>query len=283
VSFIRRYWLEIVMFLPLVLYMLYFTIVPVLQTVTISFIDQTTKEFSFINYGTLFSDINFNEALFNTIFITLIGIGLQTVVALIIALILKRKFFGQGFFRTVLLVPMGIPTLVAGITLLFIFGQTGYFNELLIQLGLIDSQPFWLGGGFQTLFVIIFADMWKVLPLTILLLLAGLESIEKDVYEAANIDGANPWQTFFSVTLPLLKPYLTMAVILRAIDSFRIFELPLVMAGKNAPVLSTFAYEAFQRNQFGLSGAAATVLLAIIIIFVLLYMFLVERKERTAG
>jgi ABC-type sugar transport system permease subunit len=239
-----------------------------------------TGSFTIRNYLTLFTDINFGSALFNTLFITFVGIIVQLVIALIIALLLKQKFKGQGFFRTVMLIPMGVPTLVSGVTLLFIFGQTGYFNEFLYRLGIIETQPYWLGGGFETLFVIIFADMWKVLPLTILLLLAGLESINDDVYEAAAIDGSNSWKTFWNITLPLLKPSITMAVILRAIDAFRIFELPLVMAGKNAPVLSTFAYEAFRRNQLGLSGAAATVLLVLIIIFIFIYFFLVERKEK---
>lgn len=282
-SFLRKYRLEVFMFLPLILYIFYFTLIPVLQTIQISFVNQTTGRFSLANYQALFANINFERALFNTVFITVIGIIVQLIIALVIALILKRQFAGRGFFRTVMLIPMGVPTLVSGVTLMFIFGQTGYFNELLYRLGLIETQPFWLGGGFETLFVIIFADMWKVLPLTILLLLAGLESISEDVYEAAVVDGANAWQTFWGVTLPLLKPSITMAVILRAVDAFRIFELPLVMAGKNAPVLSTFAYEAFQRSQFGLSGAAATVLLTIIIVFIILYLLLVERKEKGAA
>lgn len=277
---LRKYRLEILMFLPLVIYIFYFTFVPVFQTILISFVDQDTQQFTLANYQRLFSDLNFNRALFNTIFITVVGIILQTGIALMIALILKQRFRGRGFFRTIMLIPMGVPTLVSGITLLFIFGQTGYFNEILYRLGLIDTQPFWLGGGMQTLFVLIFADMWKVLPLSILLILAGLESIPEDVYEAAYVDGASRWQTFRDITFPLIMPSITMAVILRAIDSFRIFELPLVMAGKNAPVLATFAYEAFRRNQFGLSGAAATFLLGIIIIFIILYLFLVERKEK---
>ncbi|NBI28759.1 sugar ABC transporter permease [Chengkuizengella sp. YPA3-1-1] len=267
------------MVLPLFAYLFYFTFIPVFQTIQISFLDDKSNQISLINYQSLFSHIDFNSALFNTIFITLVGITVQIVIALVIALILKKKFFGRGFFRTIMLIPMGVPTLVSGVTLLFVFGQTGYFNELLYRLGLVSTQPYWLGGGFESLAVIIFADMWKVLPLTILLLLAGLESIGEDVYEASSIDGANGWKKFWHITLPLLKPSITMAIILRAIDSFRIFELPLVMTGKNVPVLSTFAYEAFQRNQYGLSGAAAVILLFIIIIFILLYFFIVERKE----
>lgn len=279
-KFLRKYWLETVMFMPLLMYIFYFTLVPILQTIKISFIHRSTGSFTLDNYQRLFSDMNFDKALFNTIFITVVGITIQLIIALGIALLLRQKFRGRGFFRTLMLIPMGVPTLVAGNTMLLIFGQTGYFNELLYRMGIIDTQIFWLSGGIETLFVIIFSDMWKVLPLTILLLLAGLESIDENVYEAASVDGSSTWNTFWRITLPLLKPSITMAIILRAVDAFRIFELPLVMSGKNTPVLSTFAYEAFKRNDFGLSGAAATVLLGIIVIFILLYMFLVERKER---
>lgn len=268
------------MFLPLVIYIFYFTIAPIVNTIVFSFQDRHSSSFTLNNYVSIFNNLNFNKALFNTLFITLVGIFIQLLVALVIALILKQQFKGRGFFRTMMLVPMGVPTLVSGVTLLFVFGQTGYFNELLMRLGIIERQIFWFSGGLDTLFVIIFADMWKVLPLTILLLLAGLESISGDVYEASQLDGANTWQTFWFVTLPLLKPSITMATILRAIDSFRIFELPLVMAGRNAPVLSTFAFEEFRRNNLQASSAAATILLLIIVIFIVIYIFLVERRER---
>lgn len=278
-SFFKRYKLETFMILPLILYMFYFTLTPIINTITMSFKDDDTGAWTLGNYQEIFTNINFTTALFNTLFITIVGIVLQIGIALIIALLLNKEFKGKGFFRTLMLVPMGVPTLVSGVTLLFIFGQTGYFNELLFRLGVVDTQPFWLGGGIDTLFVIIFADMWKVLPLTVLLLLAGLQSISKDVYEASSIDGASAWQTFWSVTLPLLKPSITMAVILRAIDSFRIFELPLVMAGKSAPVLSTFSYEAYRHSNYGISGAAATILLGIIVLFIIAYLFIVERKN----
>lgn len=277
---LKKYKLEILMFSPLVLYIMYFTITPIVNTIIYSFQDRHTSSFTLANYIAIFSNLNFNKALFNTLFITLVGLSLQLVIALVIALILKQQFKGRGFFRTMMLIPMGVPTLVSGVTLLFVFGQTGYFNELLLRLGLIERQIFWFGGGIDTLFVIIFADMWKVLPLTILLLLAGLEAISDDIYEASALDGATTWQTFWHVTLPLLKPSITMAIILRAIDSFRIFELPLVMAGRNAPVLSTFAFEEFRRNNLHVSSAAATILLVIIVIFIVLYIIFVEKRNR---
>lgn len=277
---LKKYKLEIVMFSPLILYIMYFTVTPIINTIVYSFQDRHIGSITFANYIAIFTNLNFNKALFNTLFITLVGLALQLVIAIVIALILKQQFKGRGFFRTMMLIPMGVPTLVSGVTLLFVFGQTGYFNELLLRLGIIERQIFWFSGGIDTLFVIIFADMWKVLPLTILLLLAGLEAISDDIYEASALDGATTWQTFWRVTLPLLKPSITMAIILRAIDSFRIFELPLVMAGRNAPVLSTFAFEEFRRNNLHVSSAAATILLVIIVIFIALYIVFVEKRNR---
>ena len=128
--------------------------------------------------------------------------------------------------------------------------------------------------------MIVVADMWKVTPMIVLLLLAGLESISDDVYEASAIDGASTWQTFWNVTLPLLKPSITIALILRAIDAFRIFELPMVLAGRSTPVLSTYAYQEYNSyNNPYTSAAGSTILLVLILIFILGYLFIVEREK----
>ncbi len=109
--------------------------------------------------------------------------------------------------------------------------------------------------------------------------LAGLESISKDVYEAGGIDGVSPWQKFKYITLPLLKPSITMTVMLRAVDSFRIFELPQILAGRTTTFLATYAYEEYSYNNLNASAAASTVLLIVIMTFVILYMKFVDRGE----
>ncbi|MCF6092789.1 sugar ABC transporter permease [Microaerobacter geothermalis] len=279
---LKRYRLELAMALPLAVYIFGFTLIPIFQTIYLSLKNPDTGSFpSFINYQYIFGRPEFLQALINTVLITLIGLTLQLLIAFIIALILKRSFFGRGFFRTILLIPMGVPTLVSGVTLLYIFATSGYLNEFLFRLGWIDIPIDWASGGIRTIMMVVFADMWKVLPLVILILLAGLESIPEEIYEASSIDGASSWQNLWNVTLPLLKPSITMALILRAIDSFRIFELPLVLAGQNTPVLATYAYVEYNRyNNLNTSGAAATILLFIIILFITLYLFLVEKKEK---
>ncbi|HAA65024.1 MAG TPA: sugar ABC transporter permease [Thermoanaerobacter sp.] len=280
VNFVKKYKLEIAMILPLLLYILGFTIYPIIQTITLSFQDQYTKAFTLANYREIIGKTEFKQAFFNTIALTFISLTLEMTVGLVIALILRRNFRGKGLLRSLMLVPMGVPTLVSGVAMTYIFGLYGYFNALLQKLHIIEMPVDWASGGFKTLLMVSVADMWKVTPMVILLLSAGLESIPDEVYEASNIDGATAWQTFKYVTLPLLKPSITMALILRAIDAFRIFELVLVLAGRATPVISTFAYDEYNNyaNAYT-SAAASTILLLIIAVFIVSYLKIAGTKE----
>jgi trehalose transport system permease protein len=129
------------------------------------------------------------------------------------------------------------------------------------------------------MFVIALADLWKTTPLVVLILLAGLEAIPGDVYEAASVDGAGGWQRFWGQTLPLLMPSITMALILRAIDAFRIFDIALVLAGQAVPVMSWFVYSEYAlANNLHTAAAAAVILLLMIVVFVIAYFLLVARR-----
>ncbi|MHB9144976.1 MAG: carbohydrate ABC transporter permease [Symbiobacteriia bacterium] len=275
--FLKRHGFEVLAVLPLSLYIFGFTLLPVLRTIRLGFTDSGTGGLTLAHYRELFGHGQFGQALTNTVVITLLGLTFELLAGLVLALILSRPFRGRGLFRAVLLVPMGVPTLVAGVTLLYIFDTSGYLNELLFRLHFIAQPIDWASGGLRTLLMVVFGDMWKVTPLVVLILLAGLEAIPESVYEAAAVDGATAWQTLTRITLPLLRPAITMALIIRAVDAFRIFELPLVLAGRYTPVLSTYAYSEYNYGNFNTSGAASTILLAIILIFVVGYFFLVER------
>jgi len=234
------------------------------------------------NYRYLLADTTFRSAVINTVSITLTGLVLQCVAAMTIALMLSRAFKGKGIFRTIVLTPLGLPTIVSATIMTYIFDTSGYLNTLLYKIGLIDTVGIdWARGGWSSIGMIVFADTWKVLPVLVLLFMAGLESIPRSVREAAAIDGAEGARRFFSITLPLMKPYITVALILRGIDSFRIFELPLILAGFSAtPVISTCAYNDYIHQNYSLSAAAGTVLTTIILIFVLGYLFLAERDKQ---
>jgi trehalose transport system permease protein len=278
---LRVYWLEALMVLPLALYIGLLTFVPVLQAIGLSFTDRYSGEFPTLsNYQYVVSRPDFGEAFVNTIGITVIGVALEMTAGLILALMLARQFRGRGFFRTIILTPMGVPTLVAGAAMLYFFRTNGYLNELLLRLGLISIPVYWTESGLRGMLAIAVADMWKVTPIVTLLLLAGLEAIPRDVYEAADVDGASGWETFRSVTLPLLMPSITMALIVRAIDAFRIFDVVMVMASRSIPVMSTFVYiNYFDFQDPYTASAAATILLLMIVAFIAAYFLLVERRR----
>ncbi|MGE3272290.1 MAG: carbohydrate ABC transporter permease [Chloroflexota bacterium] len=278
---LQRYWLETLMILPLALYIMLLTFVPVLQAIGLSFTDRYTEAFPTLsNYQYIIGRPDFADAFVNTIGITLMGVTMEMTVGLILALMLARQFAGRGFFRTVILTPMGVPTLVAGAAMLYFFRTNGYLNEALLRLGLIDVPIYWTESGLRGMFAVALADMWKVTPIVVLLLLAGLESIPRDVYEAADVDGASAWDAFRSITIPLLMPAITMALIVRAIDAFRIFDVVMVMASRSIPVMSTFVYSNyFDYQDPYTASAAATILLLMIVAFIAAYFFLVERRR----
>lgn len=277
-QWIRRNWLEIVMVLPFALYVLYFMLIPVVQSIYLSFVASGTSSFTTANYENIFNRSQFTEAIKNTLGITAIGVTVEMILGLGIAVMLSRSFKGRGIFRTVVLLPMGVPTLVAGAAMIYFVGFNGYLNKILLDLNIIDVPVYWQSSGWRGMVAVAFADIWKALPLVVLILLAGLEGIPEDVYEAASVDGATAWQSFINHTIPLLMPSITMALILRAIDAFRIFDIAIVLAGNAIPVMSTFVYTDFQSQQYNTASAAAVILLLMIIVFVILYFFFVARR-----
>jgi ABC-type sugar transport system permease subunit len=327
--FIKTYWLEMLMVLPLFAYLIGFTLLPILTNLKASFVDQRfgrrydilvsrladitydrdhaqdsdekrayEKErantalalerlqqspyagWSLSNYRKLFTDRSFLHAIFNTMAITLLGLSLQAVLAMAIALVLTRPLHGKGVFRTIVLTPLGIPTIVAATIMTYIFDSAGYLNAILYRLGLLGEVPIdWAQGGWLSIGMVVFADTWKVLPLMVLLFIAGLEAIPRSVHEASQLDGSPPLYKLFTVTLPLMKPYITIALILRAIDAFRIFELPLILAGTATTLISTFTYHEYARQNYNLSAASGTVLTGLILLFVLTYLYIVERER----
>jgi trehalose transport system permease protein len=277
--FFRKRWLDVAMVTPLFAYILFFMLIPVGQSIYLSFVHEGTHSFTFANYDDIINRSQFRDAVVNTIGITAMGVTMEMVVGIIIALMLARGFRGRGLFRSIVLVPLGVPTLVAGAAMLYFVGFTGYLNEILLDLHIIDAPVYWQQSGVRGMFAIAIADLWKTTPLVVLILLAGLEAIPGDIYEAAGIDGATGWQTFWHHTIPLLMPAITMALILRAIDAFRIFDIALVLAGQAIPVMSWFVYSEYRiADSTNTAAAAAVILLLMIMVFVVAYFLLVARR-----
>jgi trehalose transport system permease protein len=297
-TWLRRHSFELMLITPLVAYILVLTVAPIVDTFRRSFSAPGTGFGTLASFREIFRGFThhsiFERAVINTIIVALISLILEVGVGLTVALALNVKFRGRGFVRTVMLVPLGVPTIVSGALMLVIFARSGYMNSILgLFFNVIDKIPgihlqwqnvsWTVAGGWRTLLTIAVADMWKVLPIMTLIFLAGLQSIPEEVYEAADVDGATKWQRFVRVTLPLLVPYFTMALILRAIDAFRIFELALVLAGGVEPVLGTYIAGRYlpPTNDLFTSSAASIVLFGIIMVFIVLYLRFVARFQVT--
>jgi len=291
-SWVARHGTEVALAFPLFAYVLAFTVVPVLDTVRLSLTAPLGADFpSLASYRAILGADVFRAALVNTLVVALFSLMLQLGVGLGVALALRARFPLRGLVRTVMLVPLGVPTVVAGALMLLVFARSGYLNALLFALADgVNRLPgvewrfvplsWTVAGGWRTLLVLAIADMWKVLPMVTLIFLAGLESIAPEVYEAADVDGATGWRRFVRITLPLLVPYITMALVLRSIEAFRIFELALVLAGRVEPVLGTYIWSRYgpPTSDPYTAAAAAVVLFGLILGFVGLYLRVVAAR-----
>ncbi|MFH1339453.1 MAG: sugar ABC transporter permease [Candidatus Omnitrophota bacterium] len=280
---VKRYYFEIALIAPLVLFLLIFTLAPIIRTVILSFqqAPQVSEDsgFGFSNYKDLFFQESFRKAFFNTIFIALASLLFEISLGLILALILSSSLKGMRFLRPVFILPLAIPTVVVGVIMSYMFSTSGWINRILIDLALTDSPVYWMAGGFKSLLMITLADCWKVTPIVMMILLAGLQSIDRDLYRAARIDGAGGFYIFRRITFPLLLPFITMAIIIRGIDAFRIFALPLILMGQNLKVIGTFAYlEYIEYNNPYLSAASSVVLLVMIMTGVVIYIRAIGKK-----
>lgn len=259
---------------PLVLFLLLFTLVPIIGVVVLSVSPQDgARQLTFQHYAALFAQPQFQAAFINTVIIAVGSLVIELGLGLALALVFSGTRRRLHAVRLLVLLPLAIPTVVAGVAMRFLFSNTGWLDRLLLDLHLAGAPVFWMSGGWRSLLMIAVADAWKVTPLVMLILLAGLQSIDRSLYAAARIDGANCWYTFRRVTLPLLMPSITAAVIIRGIDAFRIFALPLILMGENLKVIGTYSYlEYVQYGNSYASAASSVVLLAMILCAVTVYL-----------
>jgi multiple sugar transport system permease protein len=225
----------------------------------------------FRNYSTALGSSEFWDACKTTFIFTGASVFLELLIGLGMALIMHRSFAGRGLLRTVVLVPWAVLTVVTAITWQTVFEpQLGPVNTILRELGLPGGNRVWLGEDGWALAVMVFADVWKTAPFMALLLLAGLQVIPNEVYEAAKVDGATAWQRFVKITLPLLRPAILVALIFRTLDALRIFDLPFVLTkgAHGTNTLSLHAYEQLTQNRLVGLGSALSVLTFMIVMAV---------------
>lgn len=229
------------------------------------------------NYLTMVHDGRFWAALEHTIFFTVVSVALELMLGLALALALDRSFRGRGAVRVAVLLPWAIPTVVAGLVARFIFqSPAGIVDLLLTRLGVTSHPVVWLAGAGSAWVPIILADVWKTTPFVGLLLLAGLQNIDRSLYDAAAVDGASAWSQLRRITLPLLQPAIMVALIFRTLDAFRVFDLVYVLTG-GGPGTSTepialYTFNTLLQNlQFGYGAALSVVIFIITFVLALLY------------
>ena len=250
------------MILPALLIILIVAFYPIGYSIYLSFfkatIGNTGNFVGLQNYADMLTNSNFRTGLSNTLIFTVVSVFFEFVIGLAIALAINRAFKGRGLVRAAILVPWAFPTVISAVMWRLMFqDQIGIIQYVASALGVV-SEPI-LADPTLLLLGAILVDVWKTTPFMALLLLAGLQTIPGDVYEAARVDGASVVQRFFRITLPLLKPAILVALLFRTLDAFRIYDLFWVMSSRELESLSTFVYKAVRVSQlnFPVGNAAA--------------------------
>jgi ABC-type sugar transport system permease subunit len=274
------------MVLPSLLIIMIVAFFPVLYGIVLSLTDSTVTAFgSFVgleNYTEMFQDPDFRVGLFNSVIFTVVSVALEFIIGLAIALAVNRAFRGRGLVRAAILVPWAFPTVISAVMWRLMFQPgIGIFQYLGETIGLI-SRPV-LSDPTLLLIAAILIDVWKTTPFMALLLLAGLQVIPGEVYEAARVDGASVWQRFFRITLPLLKGAILVAVLFRTLDAYRVYDLFWAFGARELQSLSTYVYEGVRISQlqFG-PGNAAAVFIFVTAFFIALFFIKVLGMQTSA-
>ncbi|HMA35536.1 MAG TPA: sugar ABC transporter permease [Chloroflexia bacterium] len=230
------------------------------------------------NYIHAFGQPAFWYAIQRTLYFTVISVAIELGLGLLFAVLLNERFRGNLGARLAMILPWALLTVSNGVLWAWILNPTyGIFNATLVNLGVLQAPKSWLSDTFWTMNMIILADVWKTVPNMTLLLLAGLQPISADLYEAADVDGATRWQKFTGITLPLLRPVILVAVALRTIGAFRVFDIIYVLTGNGGPadstkVISFYDYDqAFHYLFFGYGAAISWLITAFMLVLIVLY------------
>jgi multiple sugar transport system permease protein len=275
---------------PTLLLFIVFAIYPVYKTILLSFYHfrlQTGQLQTFIgldNYTHMIGDSRFFNALFFTLMFTILTVSIEVILGLIFAQMMNLPFKGRGALRVVVLIPWAIPTIVSGFMWKFmVHDQYGVFNQILQTMGIIDSFLPWLSRDGTSRLILIISDIWKTAPYVSLLVLAGMQTIPKNLYESASIDGAGPIRRYFSITLPLLRPVLATAVLFRLISSFKVYTVIVALTnggpGYATESLTMYTMRTyFDAGNYGYGSTLATFTLFITCLIALLFTDVIRGK-----
>lgn len=279
--------------LPAVIYMLFFVGYPIVYNIILSFQDVThlnlisgARNFvGFQNYVNAFHDNVFLRSIGNTLLYTVCCLVVQFLIGFLLALFFSQNFKFAKAVRGLLMMPWMIPITVTALMFKFIFGtDVGILNFFLQRLGMISQNINWLTDSGTAMFAIIVTNVWIGIPFNMILLSTGLTTIPSVLYESAALDGANKIQTFFRITLPLLRPTIESVLILGFIYTFKVFDLVFVMTGggpvNTTQMLSTYSYKlSFEMFQYSSGATVANVLFVILLLVGMLYLRATREDE----
>lgn len=264
---------------------------PLIQTLLYSLQDidlSQGKKGSFIglgNYLQVLSDPLFWGSLGRTAYFSVVSITVEIILGTFIALLLNEKFFGRKALSAIILIPWAIPTIVNAAMWKWIYHpEYGALNALLSQLHLIDAYKSWLGEPWLAMNMIILADVWKMTPLVVIFILASLQLVNKSVYEAAAVDGAGVIRRFFSITLHYLKPIFLVLIVIRTMETFKVFDI-IYATTRGGPangtmVLTYQAYlKAFNNLQFSMGATYSYIIAMLILLLTVIYLKVMKRGE----
>ena len=283
----RLAWLLLIPSLAIVAFV---AIYPLGKTVYQSFTNQQflagitpTKWIGLDNYSQVWHDPNWKHAVILTLKFTVITVSFEFVLGLIIALVVNSSFKGRGVMRAVMLVPWAIPTVVAAQMWKWMLDDTfGVVNDLGVRAHVLSHSQAWISNPSTSLGAVCAVDIWKTTPFVALLLLAGLQVIPNDLYEAADVDGASKLQQFWRITLPLLKPAILVTLIFRTLDALRVFDVFSVFFGNRLDTQTMAIYiqsKIIGDGNVGLGAAASVFMFLIIALFVVIYVTFMRVNE----
>ena len=256
---------------------------PLLRTVYFGLTDArlTEEGRSFVglaNFQSLVHDADWWRAVLNTIVLTVASVALETLLGLVIALTLDAHLPGRGALRAAVLIPWAIPTVVSAQMWNWMYNDLyGVVNAIFLKLHLVDAPRAWTADPALALPAVIAVDVWKTTPFMALLILAALQLVPGEIYEAARIDGVSGLKVFWRITLPLIRPAVMVAIIFRSLDALRIFDLPYVLTGSSRYTATMAVFARQQLVEFqdvGYGSAASTFLFLVVAVFTALYLTL---------
>lgn len=289
----KNQWSVYVFVIPAVIFMLLLIGYPLIYNIILSFqnVDLSTLtsgKSSFIgfeNYKQLFATDVFGISVFNTIIYTVGSVVFQMLIGFLLAMFFSMKFRLASFLRGLIMIAWLIPLTITALLFKFMMSENaGVVNEMLMSLGVIDNPIQWLSDPKISLWSVIIANIWVGIPFNMLLLSTGLSNLPEDVFEAANLDGANWFQKLIHITIPLLRPVILVVLMLGFIYTFKVFDLVYVMTGggpiNSTEVLSTVAYRfSFDDFDFSMGAATANILFLILFVISLVYLRLIKDDE----